>query len=228
MAKVLSAAVASYKSPSVVDRLLELKAPLILAGVTAAGKNTVCQRICSQNQSYERLITCTTRLPRGSEERGRDYWFLDETQMFEYVKRQVLLEAQNTHNFQYGSPIQGYLDIIKRGHHPVLTIDVKGASQLSKLKKGLRPYFLIPPSFEEWMRRLGSRDFLSDGERNRRMHSAADEINMALNDPDFILVTSVDISETAKEILGGLVGSPASQQELRQLATELQEYIKNQ
>lgn len=228
MAGVLAAAISSYRLPPVVKTLIELKPPLILAGVTAAGKNTVCQHICTQDQNFERLITYTTRPPRGSEQPGKDYWFLDEGQMFEYVKRQVLMEAQNIHDFSYGSPIEGYLTIARRRLTPILTVDVNGAAQLSRLKPRLRPYFLLPPSFEEWMRRLGGRDFLSDGERNRRLHSAADEISAALADPSFVLVISDDVSQTAKDVTAGLVGSPASQAESRKVAEELQEYIKNQ
>src|SRR5690606_22893551 len=106
--------------------------------------------------------------------------------------------------------------------------DVNGAALISKMSTNVRPFFLIPPSYDEWMRRLGSRDFLSDGERNRRLHSAAQEISVALNDSSYVFIVSEDLDKTASDIRTGLIASDASQRPLRELATELYDYIRNQ
>lgn len=227
MENILRAAARSYQTPDICRQLIKHHPPLILSGVTAAGKNTV-SKVLARDGDFERLITYTTRSARGDEVFGRDYWFIDEEEMFDRIKRRIFIEVQVIHDFVYGSPIEGYTNILHTGQQPMLTIDVNGAALISKMSANIRPFFLIPPSYEEWMRRLGSRDFLSDGERNRRLHSAAQEISVALNDNSFVFIISEDLDKTADDIRTGLIASEASQRPIRELANELYEYIKNQ
>lgn len=227
MAQVLAAAARSYRPPAIVSQLINQRPPLILSAVTAAGKNTVSKFICERDNGYSRLVTYTTRRPRSGESSGRDYWFLNDGQMFDQIKRQILLESQVIHDFVYASPIEGYLKIVNQNKTPILTIDVHGAALLGQINPSLRPYFLIPPSFDEWMQRLGSRAFLSDGERNRRLHSAADELSVALSNNNFIFIVTHDSEAASQEILSGMA-VPASQEPTRRLAKELHDYIRNQ
>lgn len=227
MESVIRAAARSYRTPGAAVKLIQRYPPLVLAGVTAAGKNTAGRMIC-RDSSFKRLVTYTTRPSRGSEQSGTDYWFLSESDLFETIKQRTLIETQVIHDFVYGTPLEGYVEIVKGGQRVLMTIDVNGASLLSSSVGNLRPHFLIPPSYEVWMQRLGSRDFLSDGERNRRLHSAAEEISTALANSSFIFVVSDDVEQTVREVTGGMVASPESQRANRQLASELYEYIKNQ
>src|SRR5690606_282854 len=126
MEGILRVASRSYRTPVAAKDLVRHQPPLILAGVTAAGKNTLSSILC-ESDGYSRLVTYTTRPPRGKERHGTDYWFVDESILFEQIKRKVLLETQVIHDFVYGTPLEGYLNIVHSERKPILTIDVNGA-----------------------------------------------------------------------------------------------------
>ena len=224
--KPLKAASVSYQTPDIARQLLNMTDPMVLAGVTAAGKNAVSKKLMARGD-FERVVTNTTRPPRIKESEGKDYWFTKPDAMFDLIKRQLLVETEVIHDNVYGCSLEALLTVMRRGKRPILTIDVNGAINLKRIAPGIRPLFLIPPSYDEWMTRLGSRSFLSDGERQRRMHSAHLEIESALRGNDFTIVVNNDLDQTMSEILSGLGSDPASQSAPRQVAQDLFDYIKN-
>lgn len=221
----LKAASNSYQTPDIAKTLLHLTDPLVISGVTAAGKNTVSQKLC-EVADFERVVTNTTRPPRVGEVNGVDYWFCDGNEMFDLIKNKQLIETEVIHDYVYACSIQALLTVRKRNKRPVMTIDVSGAMNLRRLSPDIRPLFLIPPSYNEWMVRLGSRSFLSDGERNRRMHSAHLEIETALRANDFIVTVNNDLEETVAAIRAGIGADPSSQEAARKAARDLFDYIQ--
>lgn len=222
----LKAATNSYKTPKIAKKLLRLADPLVIAGVTAAGKNAVSEKIIDRGL-HERVVTNTTRRPRNKESNGKDYWFTTENDMFELIKKKLMVEAEVINDEIYGCSLEAVLDVVKRGKKAILTLDVNGAQTVSRLVPSVRPFFLIPPSYTEWMIRLGSRSFISDGERNRRMRSAHKEIEVALRGNDFQVVVNNDLDETLSEIVSGIGSDFTSQGGPREAAKELADYIKN-
>ena len=76
------------------------------------------------------------------------------------------------------------------------------------------------------MERLGTRGFLSDGEKERRLRSASMEIQTALDHPAFVLTVNHEVELTAAEIMRGIDTSAGSQEQYRQLAIDLLESIR--
>ncbi|MDX1765432.1 MAG: hypothetical protein R3313_00610 [Candidatus Saccharimonadales bacterium] len=223
--KPLKAASNSYQTPKIARKLLKISKPLVISGVTAAGKNAVSQRLVERG-GMQRVVTNTTRRPRQNEVDGVDYWFTEPERMFDLIKQRLLLETEVIHDSVYGCSIEALLHVEKAKNQPILTIDINGAMNLRRLAPSIQPIFLIPPSFSEWMHRLGSRAYLSDGERNRRMHSAKIEIETALNSKDFAIVVNNDLDETMGEILVGVPNDPSSQKNQRKAAQDILDYIK--
>lgn len=227
----LHALVASYSMPDIASQLIGSGEVTVLCGVTASGKNTIANYLVDHG-NYSHVVSHTTRQPRENhgilEQNGVEYWFVNPAQMLELVAQHAFIEVKAIHGETcYGTSISSVKQVIDAGKHPVMEIDVQGVLELTEAVPKLRPLFILPPSFDVWMERLGTRGFLSDGERERRLRSASMEIETALDHPAFILTVNHEVELTAAEIISGVDSSPDSQAEHRILAESLLESIRN-
>lgn len=227
----LHAAVASYRMPPHARELIGSGEVTLLCGVTAAGKNTISNYLVNHG-NYAHVISHTTRRPRENhgilEQSGVEYWFVSPAEMLELVKNEAFIEVKAIHGETcYGTSVKAVDSVIQAGKHPVMEVDVQGALELTEAVPGLRPLFILPPSYDVWMERLGTRGFISDGEKERRLRSASMEIQAALDHPAFILTVNHEVELTAAEIMRGLDTSAQAQAEHRKLAEDLLETIRN-
>jgi guanylate kinase len=227
----LHAAVAAYQMPPHAQELIGSGEVTLLCGVTASGKNTIANYLVSRG-NFAHVVSHTTRLPRENhgirEQNGVEYWFVSPEDMLHLVQEQAFIEVKAIHGETcYGTSIASVEKVLLAGKHPVMEIDVQGALELTEAAPALRPLFILPPSYDVWMQRLGSRGFLSDGERQRRLRSATMEIQTALDHPAFLLTINHEVELTAAEIMRGLDPSEATQNEYRKLALELLDTIRN-
>lgn len=218
--------VRNYRTPEVASQLLNSHPPLIIAGATATGKSSVLKRIEDVSE-YRHVITHTTRPPRPSEINGQNYWFVNEEEMVRLLDDQAMLEVKAVHgDTLYGPAITSYQAVLNSGHKPILVIDVQGVEELSKSIPKQKAFFLLPPNFDEWMQRLEKRGQMSSVEKAGRLKSARLELEEALRQPRFILVTNYDVHRTAQEILGGTT-DPRIQAQNRELAQTLISHIQS-
>lgn len=227
----LHALVASYSMPEVANKLIGSGEVTVLCGVTASGKNTIANYLVSHG-NYSHVVSHTTRQPRKNhgilEQNGIEYWFVNPEQMLRLVEQHAFIEVKAIHGETcYGTSINAVKQVIDEGKHPVMEIDVQGVLELTEAVPKLRPLFILPPSFDVWMERLGTRGFLSDGERERRLRSASMEIQTALDHPAFVLTVNHEVELTAAEIISGVDTSASTQADHRSLAESLLETIKN-
>lgn len=220
----LAEAVRTLEIPQAGIDLFEKHPPLILAAITAAGKNAVANRIIEKSD-YERVITHTTRDIRPDETNGVDYWFVSQEQMLGMIRSGALVEAQVIHSDTvYGTSIEAYRKIVDEGHKPLLIMDIQGVQRMLTELPELRPYFILPPDYDEWMNRLHKRGAMSHQQKENRLRSAKNEIEIALSDPHFVLVINREIEDTANAVLEGPVR--INQRDARQVSQWLLEHIK--
>lgn len=225
--KELQRKIREYRAPESIRGVFGDSEPHILCGVTAAGKN-VLEKYLVEHGPFEKVVTHTTRSPRPGEVNGKDYWFVSEEQMLDLVNQQAFIETELIHGNCYGISSVAVQNVVNSGHNPTVNIDVNGAAGLSKIIPGVRPIFIIPPSFGVWMQRLGARNRISDGERERRMHSARLELETVLGNPSFIVIVNDDVSRTGRSVIDGFSSNEMLQRPQRRAAQDLLDYIKNQ
>jgi len=210
--------------PQPAVKLLESAKPLILCGVTAAGKDATSQYL-SERSNFERVVTHTTRRPRPGEVTGRDYWFVGESDMEALIEQAAFIEVQVLNGDRvYGTSLAALELAASRGQKPLMIIDIHGAAKIAKVLPQIQPLFMIPPSSDVWMQRLGGRANMSDGEHDRRLHSAREELEFVLDNPAFVLIINQDLEQSAREIIRGAPTDRGTQAERRDLAKELLEY----
>lgn len=173
---------------------------IVLAGPTAVGKGTVASHIKQNYPDVHLSISATTREPRPGEIDGVHYFFVDHAEFDSMIARGALLEWAVVHGQnKYGTPRRP-IEIAMASGKPVLfEIDLQGARQIRKSMPEARHVFLLPPSWDELVRRLENRGTESYDERQRRLQTARDEL--AAQQEFDVRVVNIEVSEAAKQVV---------------------------
>lgn len=172
---------------------------LVLAGPTAVGKGTVVKQLRSLYPNIAVSISATTRPARPGEVDGEHYYFVSDQQFDDLIASQNLLEWAVVHGkHRYGTP-RAPIEELRAAHVPViLEIDLDGARQVRQTMPDAQFVFLMPPSWEEMVRRLEGRGTESEAQQRRRLETARVEI-AAASEFDF-RVTNDNVEDTAREL----------------------------
>lgn len=150
---------------------------VVLAGPTAVGKGTVTAHIREHHPEVLLSISATTRAPRPGEVDGEHYYFLDVNQFDEMIRRGEFLEWAVVHGtHRYGTPRPPIEAALAAGRSVLLEIDLQGARQVRESTPEAITAFLLPPSWEELVRRLTGRGTEGPEEQARRLDTARGEL----------------------------------------------------
>ncbi len=179
--------------------LQDLKLVLLLAP-TSAGKNTIIRHQVSSSR-YHYVISDTTRPPRVNdgvmEQNGKEYWFRTEAEMLADLKAGELLEAELIHNQQVSGISIRELEKAKTENKIAITdVDPKGIHNILKAKSDTLAVMLVPPSFEEWMRRFAGRGQMRPDEQKRRLETALKVFQDGLDHDYYHFVISEDVEQS--------------------------------
>ena len=157
---------------------------LLVSGPAGSGKTTLCDRMTAAfPQAIRRVVTCTTRAPRGSEKHGEDYFFLSREEFERGIAAGDFLEHAQVHSNRYGTRHAQVREILDAGCDVLLNLDVQGAATVrrvaekdDRIVRALVSVFIMPPSVEELRARLTGRGTDAADEIERRMRVALDEM----------------------------------------------------
>lgn len=157
---------------------------LLVSGPAGSGKTTLCDRMTAAfPQAIRRVVTCTTRAPRGAEKHGTDYFFLSREEFERGIEAGDFLEHAQVHSNRYGTRHAQVREILDAGRDVLLNLDVQGAATVrrmaekdARLARSLVSVFIMPPSVEELRARLTGRGTDAEDEIERRMRVALDEM----------------------------------------------------
>ncbi|HSP75135.1 MAG TPA: guanylate kinase [Cryobacterium sp.] len=182
-------------------RRLDSSAKLVvLAGPTAVGKGTVAAYIRQHYPDVHLSVSATTRAPRPGETEGVSYFFVDDAEFDRMVAAGELLEWATVHNaYRYGTPRGPVTDALHQGDSVLLEIDIQGARAVRRAMPEARLVFLLPPSWDELVRRLIGRDTEAPAEQARRLETAKLEL-AAQGEFDYRVVNH-DVGEAAREVV---------------------------
>ena len=124
---------------------------------------------------------------------GREYYFVDDREFGRMVCSGELLEWAEFAGNKYGTPREPVRRRLEQGLPTLLEIDLSGARQVRKaLRDDALFVFLLPPSWEELVRRLTGRGTEPPEVARRRLAAAKEEL-AAAGEFDVTLVnTSVE------------------------------------
>lgn len=172
----------------------------VLAGPTAVGKGTVSGFIREHHPDVFLSISATTRSPRPGEVDGVTYHFVSDDEFDRMSADGQLLESATVHNaYRYGTPRQPIDTALAAGRKVLLEIDIQGARSVRAVMPDTRLIFLLPPSWDELVRRLVGRGTEDSTEQQRRLETAKGEL--AAQDEFDYKVVNTDVAEAAQEVV---------------------------
>ena len=149
----------------------------VLAGPTAVGKGTVAADVRRHHPEIWISVSATTRSPRPGEQDGVHYWFVSDEEFDRMVAEDEFLEWAVVHRAaRYGTPRAPVEEALAEGRPALLEIDLQGARQVRARMPEALFVFLMPPSWDELVRRLVGRGTESEEERGRRLDTARGEL----------------------------------------------------
>jgi guanylate kinase len=135
-------------------------------------------------------ISHTTRPPRGQEQDGREYHFVDEKTFRRMVADGEFFEWAEVHGNLYGTSKAGVEDMVKSGQDVVLEIDWQGALQIKQLFPNAVLIFILPPSYGELALRLNRRGEDGPAVIAQRLTNARHEVAQAKHF-DFVIINAL-------------------------------------
>ena len=176
----------------------------VVAAPSGAGKSSLVKALLELDSHLVVSVSHTTRKPRGQEQQGREYVFVDEAQFHAMVARGEFFEWAEVHGNLYGTSRAEIEQHIREGRDVVLEIDWQGALQIKKQFPTAVLIFILPPSWEELLQRLERRGEDRAEVIAKRMENARLEVSQARHF-DFVIINA--LFETALFDLKAIVHS---------------------
>jgi guanylate kinase len=164
----------------------------IISAPSGSGKSTLVNEIRISVSELEFSISYTTRKPRGSEQNGREYYYVTRDEFEQMIAQDAFLEHAEVFGNYYGTARRFLAEAEVRGHDLLLDIDVQGATQLQKKLPEAISIFILPPTKEELEKRLRHRSSVEQVPNEvieKRLRAASREIENYGN-YDYILVNA--------------------------------------
>jgi guanylate kinase len=168
----------------------------VIAGPSGAGKSSVISALLARDPRLCFSVSVTTRPPRPDEVHGRDYYFISEEEFDRLLSQGALLEWTVYQGHRYGTPRSEVVDRLKNGLDVVLNVEVNGARAIRQANLGFPVVliFLVPPSWEELVRRVRGRGTEDEAALSERLRIAKEELKRV---PEFDYLVINDELERA-------------------------------
>ncbi len=161
-----------------------------VAAPSGAGKSSLVKALLELDSRLAVSVSHTTRPPRGQEQHGREYWFVDKPTFEGMVQKGEFVEWAEVHGNFYGTSHAAIQDRLQRGEDVVLEIDWQGAAQIRAQFAHAVLIFILPPSWEELRQRLQRRGEDSPEVIEMRMVNARAEVAQAQHF-DFVIINGL-------------------------------------
>ena len=132
---------------------------IVITAPSGSGKTSITRHLMQNFPQLSFSISAATRKARGSEENGKDYYFISETDFKQKIQHNEFAEWEMVYEGKYYGTLKSELQRIWDDQKiPVLDIDVKGAIHVKQqYPDSCITLFIEPPSVGELKNRLEGR-----------------------------------------------------------------------
>jgi len=149
---------------------------IILSAPSGGGKSTILTEILKVADNIDYSVSYTTRSPRGTEQNGIHYHFVNEEEFQQRIAEGDFLEYAKVFGNWYGTSKSFIKKCLSVKRHVIMDIDVQGASFISATDIPYVKIFILPPSMEVLKQRLILRATDSEEEIAKRLQIAQEEV----------------------------------------------------
>jgi guanylate kinase len=135
---------------------------IIVSGPSGAGKSALVGGALERMPHLKFSVSYTTRAPRGKEQHGIEYFFVDRNEFQGLIKSGGLLEWAEVHGNLYGTSGEFVDNLLQKGNDVILDVDIQGAQIVRQKRPDAIAVFIFPPSYQVLRERLLKRR-LDDG-----------------------------------------------------------------
>ena len=170
---------------------------IIFSAPSGTGKSTIVRYLIEKDLKLQFSISATSRLPRGEEKHGEEYYFLSPDEFRTRIKQEHFIEYEEVYKDNFYGTLKSEVDrILATSHNVVFDVDCVGGLAIKKIY-GDRALaiFIMPPSVEELRNRLEKRGTDTPEVIQNRLDKATHEMSFA---PQFDAVIMNDDFDNAK------------------------------
>jgi guanylate kinase len=170
---------------------------LVISGPSGVGKTTIAKKL--RDAGIPKVMTTTTRAPRGTETNGVEYRFLTRPEFEAEVAQGKFLEWAEIDRNLYGTPKERIEQELASRPLVLVDIDTQGAASIRSMKLPALFVFIAPPDMAELRKRLEGRKTESPEAVKMRLDRA--EREMAQKDLYDAIVVNAVVDRAVDEIL---------------------------
>jgi len=186
-----------------VEELRQQGMLIVFSAPSGTGKSTIAKMVLQRIDNLSFSVSATTRQKRPGEQDGINYYFLTKEDFEEKIRQGGFIEHEFFFGNHYGTLLEKTREIIGRGTHLLLDLDVKGALNLKRLfPDNSLLLFFKPPSMEVLQQRLKGRESEDEESLRVRLERARLELEYADRFDEVIVNDTLD---TTVETVTGLI-----------------------
>ena len=175
---------------------------IIFSAPSGSGKSTIVQWLMKEhpelNLSFS--ISCTSRLPRGTEKNGVEYFFLTPEEFKNKIQNNEFLEYEEVYQDRYYGTLKSQVELQLESENVIFDVDVKGGVNIKTFYgKNALSIFIQPPSIEELRKRLEGR--ATDSEEAIRNRLAKAEYEMTFASQFDHIVVNDNLAQAEQDVL---------------------------
>jgi guanylate kinase len=196
----------------------------IISAPSGSGKSTLVNVLLAMTPRLDFSISYTTRPVRGSEQNGKQYYFVSRREFEQMIAADEFLEHASLYGRDYYGTARRFLrEAGEKGHDLLLDIDVQGAAQIKQKLPDAVSIFVLPPDRKTLEWRLRKRGEDSDEVIERRLDAARREIEN-YDKYDYILIN--DKLEESSDSLQAIVLSERLSRSKSRLSADDQKIVE--
>ncbi|WP_370225875.1 guanylate kinase [Mesoflavibacter sp.] len=180
---------------------------IVFSAPSGSGKTTIVRHLLKDdNLNLAFSISATSRKKRGTEEHGKDYYFLSLKDFKQHIKDDDFLEWEEVYRDNFYGTLKSEVERLwALGKNVIFDIDVSGGLRIKrKFPEQTLAVFVKPPSIDELKIRLKKRKTESEDKINMRIAKASAELATA---PLFDIIIENDNLDKALAEAENLVGT---------------------
>ena len=152
----------------------------VISAPSGAGKSTIIKALRARIEGLGYSISHTSRKPRGNENDGIDYHFIQKETFRRMIDAGAFVEWAKVYDDLYGTSFLSIDEQTARGVDVLLDLDTQGAKNIRKQFKNSVLIYVLPPSLDVLEKRLMTRRTDDETVIKSRMKKTSSEIKQCV------------------------------------------------